>query len=233
MKFKTPYADFLPPLEEEELDALKSSLKEHGQLSPIIVDEDGNILDGHSRAKLLGESVKHTVLRGLTEAERKAFVTKTNKARRNLSAEQKAKLLEKQKEIAFELKKEGKRQREIAVALAVSQKTISNWIVENVSNRSVGNAHTPELDSRRKVPRREEKTIVARLDKGETQKEIANELGVERSTIALVKKRSKKPRFKEYAGLLSKNVMRFKKLWRMCSPEEKEQIKSIIEQDKS
>jgi len=48
-KLNTPYADLLPPLKTSEREALAADIAVHGVLHPIVIDEDGNILDGHHR----------------------------------------------------------------------------------------------------------------------------------------------------------------------------------------
>ena len=46
---KTPFSELLPPLSSEEFAALKADIKKDGVLNPILVDEEGNILDGAHR----------------------------------------------------------------------------------------------------------------------------------------------------------------------------------------
>jgi ParB/RepB/Spo0J family partition protein len=45
------YADVMPDMSEEEYEALKQSIREHGfdATTPIVIDEDGQIVDGHHR----------------------------------------------------------------------------------------------------------------------------------------------------------------------------------------
>ncbi len=85
---KTPYKDLLPPLSTEEYDALESDIRENGVLNPILVDEDGNILDGHHRYKI-SPNADTRVIRGLAEEEKVAFAIRCNMTRRNLSPDRK------------------------------------------------------------------------------------------------------------------------------------------------
>ena len=48
-KLNTPYADLLPPLKTSEREALAADIKANGVLHPVVIDENGNILDGHHR----------------------------------------------------------------------------------------------------------------------------------------------------------------------------------------
>lgn len=50
-----PYALLLPALTDDEYGALKADIAENGILYPIIVDEDGEVLDGVHRSFLASE----------------------------------------------------------------------------------------------------------------------------------------------------------------------------------
>ena len=95
----------IPELSREEMEALRASIEMEGIREPIVVDEDGEILDGHHRYKIKPDAPRR-VMEGLTEAEKFAFAIRSNTARRNLSFEQKKDLRNKQKETAKQLKKE-------------------------------------------------------------------------------------------------------------------------------
>ena len=101
--------DILPPLAQHEREALRESIALEGVRDPIWVDEDGNILDGHTRFSLC-PAAPIRVKAGLSEAEKLAFVLACNLHRRNLSPEQKNAVREKQKGIAQALKTEGQTQ---------------------------------------------------------------------------------------------------------------------------
>ena len=52
----------MPQLAEDEYAALEQSIAEHGLLTPIVVDENGVIIDGHRDAgRRVGWSRKHIV----------------------------------------------------------------------------------------------------------------------------------------------------------------------------
>jgi hypothetical protein len=63
----------MPPLAPEELDTLRASVETYGVLSPILVDEDSEIIDGHTRqaiANELGVPCPQTIRAGLSEDEK-------------------------------------------------------------------------------------------------------------------------------------------------------------------
>ena len=91
---KTPvilseFAGLLPPLTEEQLSALEADILQNGCYSPIIVNEDLAIIDGHNRQALC---IKHGIpyemkvfhFDDMLEAMR--WAVDTQKARRNLTA---------------------------------------------------------------------------------------------------------------------------------------------------
>ena len=68
---------------EKQIDLLMRSIKAHGHLDPIVVDEDGVIISGHGRREALvrlgREKVAVRVLRGISEAEASALRIAANK----------------------------------------------------------------------------------------------------------------------------------------------------------
>lgn len=86
----------LPPLAPDELDGLKASIAVHGVLVPILLTEDGRVIDGSNRraiADALGYECPESVQKGLTEDEIRALARSLNLARRHLSREQRRQLV--------------------------------------------------------------------------------------------------------------------------------------------
>jgi hypothetical protein len=90
----------MPSMPPDQFEALKADIAERGVLTPIDVDEDGHILDGHHRYRActeLGITDFPTVVRpGLTEEERRVFARKSNMLRRHLSRKQVRELIAEQ-----------------------------------------------------------------------------------------------------------------------------------------
>lgn len=83
----------LPDLPPEMFEALKTDIAARGVVTPIDVDEDGNILDGHNRFRAWRELRKNepppTIVRaGLSEDEKRAFARRQNVLRRHLNRDQ-------------------------------------------------------------------------------------------------------------------------------------------------
>ena len=80
-------AELLPPLTGEQLAALEADLLKNGCYSPIIVNEDINIVDGHNRQRLCeqhGIPYKMAVFSFEDLLEAKQWALDTQKGRRNL-----------------------------------------------------------------------------------------------------------------------------------------------------
>ncbi len=93
----TPY-QLLPPLTAEERAALIESIGTFGILQPIIVDEAGNVIDGHHRAEIaaeLGVDCPRTVLPDLTEEQKVEQSIALNLGRRHLTRGQRRELIRK------------------------------------------------------------------------------------------------------------------------------------------
>lgn len=78
-----PYANNARTHSDEQITKLCSSIREFGFTTPIIIDEENNVLAGHGRleaVKRLGwENVPCAILEGLTKAQKKAYILADNK----------------------------------------------------------------------------------------------------------------------------------------------------------
>lgn len=112
-----------PSLSEEEYSALKESISTHGVQMPIVVDEAGNVLDGHQRLRACEElgirdyPVLHCL--NLSEHEKEKQAVRLNAMRRQLTQEQRA-------ELAGALRARGWTLEEVAKELGVSTFTVWN-----------------------------------------------------------------------------------------------------------
>jgi hypothetical protein len=93
-----PYALLLPPLTGDEYAALKSDIAAHGVLYPVILDEDGRVLDGVHREKIAAElgielpTATHT---GLSDERKLHLAVGLNMRRRHLDADRRRALVRK------------------------------------------------------------------------------------------------------------------------------------------
>ena len=135
---------FLPSLNLDEYEALRESIREKGVIESILVDEEGNIIDGHHRLKAceeLGIECPKRALLGLSDEQKQDLSLDLNLHRRQLTKEQK-------KELAGSLRERGWTQERIGKALGVTQQTISNWLplqkfVDHNSDNSPSPSPTP------------------------------------------------------------------------------------------
>tara|TARA_R110000772_G_scaffold13110_1_gene39145 strand:- start:2336 stop:2971 length:636 start_codon:yes stop_codon:yes gene_type:complete len=78
-----PYARNARTHSDEQVAQIAASIKEWGWTTPVLVDENGQIIAGHGRvmaARKLGiEEVPVMIARGWTEAQRRAYVLADNK----------------------------------------------------------------------------------------------------------------------------------------------------------
>lgn len=184
-KLKTPYADLLPPLKTSEREALAADIAIHGVLHPIVVDEDGNILDGHHRYSIDRNAPTVTV-EGLSDDEKRAYTIRANLARRNLTGDQTREVAKTQREIARRLREsDAKRwtQEAVGALLGVARETVRDWF----TNGGDANGKSPPPDARVKLTTPAKEEIVRRIEAGEKQEQIASDYGVCPATVTKVK----------------------------------------------
>lgn len=84
-----PYVNNSRTHSEAQIQQVAASIKEFGFTNPILIDDEGGIIAGHGRlaaAQLLKlDSVPTITLKGLTEAQKKAYVIADNKLALNSS----------------------------------------------------------------------------------------------------------------------------------------------------
>jgi len=179
-KLKTPFSEILPPLSTEEREALASDIKRHGVRDSVVIDGDGNILDGHNRYSI-DPSAPVRVISGLSEDEKRAFVIRANMTRRNLSPTQKTELRRKMQAIAKQLRESDPKkwtQKAVADVLGVAQQTVADWFT---TNTGAGNGCT--IDARVKLTPDEKQAAVDRVLAGETQEQVAADFGVTQQAV--------------------------------------------------
>lgn len=92
------YQKLVTPLQDEEYDSLKESIKLHGLWMPIITTKDGVILDGHNRfraCKELGIQVRASIKEFPTKTDEIIFVGESNLKRRQLTSLQRIAIVQK------------------------------------------------------------------------------------------------------------------------------------------
>jgi ParB-like chromosome segregation protein Spo0J len=113
-----PYQFLPPPLEYE---ALKADIAARGIQVPVEFDENGNVLDGHTRLQIAGElgltSFPRVVRAGLSEVEKQEHALALNLSRRHLTRDQR-------RHVVVTLRGRGWSSRRIAAVTGISAPTV-------------------------------------------------------------------------------------------------------------
>ena len=130
-----PY-QLLDPLSPEDFAALEADIVERGILVAIEFDENGKVLDGHHRLAICDKhgitDYPRIVREGWTEEQKRTHSRRMNLARRQLTRQQKRKLIEdKLKETPTESN------RKIAKLLGVAHKTVASARARLVSGGEI------------------------------------------------------------------------------------------------
>jgi site-specific DNA-methyltransferase (adenine-specific) len=191
-KLKTPYANLLPPLKTSEREALAADIKANGVLHPVVIDEDGNILDGHHRYAIC-KTAPTVEVAGLSDEEKQAYTIRANLARRNLSPDQAREVAKKQRAIAKDLRESDPKkwtQEAVGTLLGVDQATVSRWVSSDMHEHSA--TKTPTPDARVKLNTAAKEVVVARLEAGDTQQQIAADFGVCQKTVSNIERQAER-----------------------------------------
>ena len=109
IRINEEYASLVPPISESEYETIRQSIKQVGQHVPIIINQKGEILDGHTRLKACKELgiTPRTMMREEFEDPllEKRFIIDINRNRRHLNPFQRIELQYKAEVIESELAK--------------------------------------------------------------------------------------------------------------------------------
>jgi len=168
----------LPPLSLTEYEDLKADIRAHGVLVPIILDVDGNIIDGHHRHQIateLGITNYPTVTHEFSsEEEKQAVAIGLNVKRRHLSPEQSDVMRNKLYELIERLRGQGMTQHAVAALSGVPRGTIARWEAD-------GSVQATDL--RLTIPRSYYQSIIARVEGGESLDSVAGDFKVSPTRI--------------------------------------------------
>ena len=189
---QTPFTAVLPPLKQSEQEALAADIKANGVLHPIVIDEYGNILDGHHRYAI-DRNAPTRVVSGLSPDEKVAYTIRANLARRNLSSEQTREIAKQQKQIATNLRDadpKKRTQRAVGALLGVAQNTVSDWFTSIIGSDNTNKTPTP--DARVKLNAAAKEAVAVRVKANENQAQIAADFGVSQATVSNIAKKADK-----------------------------------------
>lgn len=107
----------LPPLPDDDFQRLKESIQQHGVLVPLVLDDEGNVLDGHHRLKAVEELKEAGVqvqapppaICNLDEEDKLERVLSLNVDRRHLTREQRQNLVVRLRERGWSFQRIAKR----------------------------------------------------------------------------------------------------------------------------
>lgn len=125
--FHLPYADLLPPLGDNELDALRADIAERqAVIVPIVIDEARNVIDGANRLRIAAQlgirKVPVEIRVGLSDADKQQLAEDLNLHRRHLSREQLRLFVERRLKRTPE-----QSNRRIAAELGVDKNTVESF----------------------------------------------------------------------------------------------------------
>lgn len=182
----------MPSLTPAEFEGLKADIARHGVLVPVEMDETGNILDGHHRVQawqeLRDEGVTlpdypRMVRSGMTEEAKRNHARRLNVMRRQLSREQRD-------EVMLAMRADGMSQRQIAQAVGVSRKTVSNALTcsggEFSPPEQVVGADGKSYPAERNLVEQRNEIIRAMRADGMNQRQIAQAVEVSLGTVSNV-----------------------------------------------
>jgi hypothetical protein len=131
----------MPPLTDEEYDALRSDIAEHGVRVPVVRDQHGRLLDGNNRARIaadLGIGCPSVVVQVKDDDEAETIAVTLNCARRHLNREQRRAVIRREID-----RHPGESDRAIARRVGCSPSTVSAVRAGKVSNLDTPTGQSP------------------------------------------------------------------------------------------
>jgi ParB-like chromosome segregation protein Spo0J len=173
LSIKKGYLNLIPPLSKVEFELLKQSIKEEGMHAPIIINEQGVVLDGHHRfraCKELGFPLQYLTKECKDSLEEKQYLIEINLRRRQLNEFQRV-------EIGYSLE-------DIEKERAKRRMTLGGLMAGLVNKKE-------DHDNNNEVERRVasiDATLNPSEEKGKVSEIIAKKIGVSTATYERGKK---------------------------------------------
>lgn len=176
------------PLAPDDYQALRQSIIERGVEVPIVVDERGAVIDGHNRQRIAYElhiDCPKDVRPGLTDEQKEALAFELNRARRQMTAEQK-------RRIQLRILGRGGSVREAADATGVDRRTVERHL------RSVSTGADAPIDTAGPVllPQERKRAEIAdaiAADPEKSDRQIARETRAGNATVSRLRKQAAAP----------------------------------------
>jgi len=194
----------MPNLSEEEYEALKADVAGRGVVVPVVLDEEGNILDGHHRARAVEElreegrdvpDYPREIREDLeNDADKRDLAWRLNMQRRHLSQ------ADKREAIATKLKETpGWSNNRVAKLLGVSDHTVRSERLRLEGTSQISRLDALEGEDGKKRRRNPENDLAREFEKTQrgqvrsallkdngflTDEQIAKRVGVEPETVA-------------------------------------------------
>ena len=173
--YDLPYADLFPHLSDDQFEALRESIREHGIMVAVLYNREGGIIDGQHRFKaaaaegLTLEQVPMELFTGTKEQELQlAFGLNLN--RRHLDSASRLKMVARMMELGIS-------QRKIAKVAGVNERTVRRDVAELVQSAAIAAPEQAVPDESR--PQR----ILEARDAGRTIRDIAASEGLAVGTV--------------------------------------------------
>lgn len=177
---------------DEQVDQIIASINEYGFTNPILIDEKNKIIAGHGRllaSKKMGlDEVPCIILKGLTEAQKKAYCIADNKMALNASWDLNtlAEELESLKDLDFDLSLTGFSDDELNEILGTGEDLYKDKPNElNLQERFIAPPFSVLNSQLNYWQERKKKYIEMGIDSGKGRK--ANLLGMSEQTLSKVK----------------------------------------------
>lgn len=146
-----PKYQVLRPLTPSEYDSLKSSIRESGVTVPVVLDESGNIIDGHHRQRIFDEltaegvtlpPLPKTIKIGMTEEQKISLAYELNLNRRHYSPEE-----------ITELRSRSGKRKSVEESLKQSPQMADRWHAQQtgISDKTIGTVRK-EMESGAEIP---------------------------------------------------------------------------------
>lgn len=194
-KFTVLFPDLLRQLTQNEMQTLKNSIRKTGVVTPVIVDEEGGVIDGINRVRIAAEvglaNIPVSLRSGLSVEQKADLAIALNDARRHLTRAERERIRKEQKVRNIAAAASGKSTRAIAQEEGVSKDTVHRDAgCSGVAHETPEQAPSPppkvtgrdekqypaKRDPEQKRQRRER--VKAQRQEGKTVRQIASVEGV-------------------------------------------------------
>lgn len=182
------------PLAADDLEALRTSMLARGIQVPVVIDREGFVIDGHNRVHIAVDNdldIPMVAVDLFTDEEKRALAWELNRARRQMSREQKDEI--RWQKVVVEGQPVAEVAKQLGESEAATRRNVHKQAEQNIAEADESGANrADDRNAPPVLPTEKRRAAVAdkiAADPAKSDRAVAKETGVDKNTVSRTRKK--------------------------------------------